>query len=431
MGLGIAALLACAKPGPPPESERTSLPLLGDGDTSAELGYEQPPLQRAAEVLPDDLRAGPHHQVSDPVPTDGFLRSYTLESDYGVFEAQGDDMLAARVAEIHALAQLEELSATQEFASALGQTLKSPFVAAWKLVSRPVRSSTGVPRGADDELRRSAELPPDERGELDDDALGEFSGFGRRKREIAHRLAVDPYSSNELLQARLNRFAWVSTIGGFGSAQVPFAQQPGRAGSRSSFGVEREDQLLLDHSPEDLRRLNLIELAVMGIPDPLRRSFVAHPWYSPRLQSRLVAHLTALDLVENRAAFVEAALSAGSEVDARLYVRTAELLRAYHTEAAPLERIATFRATVVGVTAESGLVAPMALDYAVWTRPMHAFANTLLRSSLSDGRSVSRREILVTGSFSPKARAKIRQRNIEVTERALGGLAAATPGDED
>ena len=41
-------------------------------------------------VLPDDLRAGPHHQVSDPVPTDGFLRSYTLESDYGVFEAQGD-----------------------------------------------------------------------------------------------------------------------------------------------------------------------------------------------------------------------------------------------------------------------------------------------------------------------------------------------------
>jgi hypothetical protein len=404
VALGLAALLGCAMPAAAPQ--RTSLPTLGEGDTAAELGYEQPPLQHAGEVLPPDLVAGPHHRVSDAVRTDGFMRRYSIESDYGRFEALGDDMLRTRVAEITALAELEQLSASQEFASALGRTLKS--------------SISGIPRGASEALRSAAELSRGERSELEDAALGEFFGFEKRKREIAQRLGVDPYSSNEVLQAELNRFAWVSYVGGFGAMLVPFAETPGSSGEPVPAEMGREDQILLDYAPEDLRRLNRIELAVMGIPEPLRQRFVSHPWYSPRQQSLLVAHLATLDLVENRAAFVEAATQASSEVDALLYVRTAELLRVYHTEVAPLARLASFQGSVVGVTADGGLVAPLALDYAVWTRPAHAFANTLVRSSLSDGSPVSRRQILVTGSFSPKARAKIRNRGIEVTERALG-----------
>ena len=204
---------------------------------------------------------------------------------------------------------------------------------------------------------------------------------------------------------------------------VPFAQLPA-AGTRTPFATAREDELLLDFAPEDLRRLNRIELAVMGIPESLRQTFVAHPWYSPRQQSLLVAHLAALDLVENRAAFVEAATPASSEVDAIFYARTAELLRAYHEQVTPLSRLASFQGTVVGVTADRRVVAPLALDYAVWTRPAHAFANSLKRSSLSDGSEIALREIWVTGSFSARARTKIESRGIEVTERALGRPAA-------
>ncbi len=420
--LALLGILACASA--EPAGVRTSLPTLGDGDTEAKLGYETPPTQRADQVLPPELIQGPHHRVAEPVPTDGFMRIYSVESEFGSFEARGDAMLRTRVAEIFALAKLAELSASKEFGSALARTLQSPFVATWNLVTSPVKSISGLPRGASEALRRSAALSRSERSELEDNALGEFFGFERRKREIAHRLDVDPYSSNPVLQAELNRFAWVSYVGGFGAMLVPFANDGRPVQERNAFRTEREDEILLDYAPEDLRRLNRIELAVMGIPDTERARFILHPWYSPRQQSLLVAHLAALDLVENRTAFIQAAAQASSEVDALLYVRTAEMLRVYQERAGDLERLASFGDTVIGVTSERGLVAPLALDYAVWTRPAHAFANNLKRSRLSDGSEIAKREILVTGSFSPKARTKIRNRGIEVSERVLAKRSA-------
>ncbi len=418
-------MLACAKP--EPAGLRTSLPILAEGDTEASLGYEAPPTQEARQVVPPELLQGPHHRVAEQVPTDGFMRIYSIESDFGRFEASGDAMLRTRVTEIHALAKLAELSASQEFGAALARTLQSPFVATWNLVTHPVKSITGIPRGAAEALRRSAELSRRERSELEDGALGEFFGFEQRKREIAHRLDVDPYSSNPVLQTELNRFAWVSYVGGFGAMLVPFANDGRVVRERSAFRTEREDELLLDYAPEDLRRLNRIELAVMGIPEDESARFISHPWYSPRQQSLLVAHLAALDLVENRTAFILAATQASSEVDAVLYVRTAEMLRRYHERVRSLERIAPFYETVIGVTADRRVVAPLALDYAVWTRAAHTFANHLNRSRLSDGSEISGRQILVTGSFSPKARAKIQRRGIEVTEEALTRLARGEP----
>ncbi len=424
--LALLSLLACATSEPP--SVRSSLPTLVEGDTEASLGYEAPPTQRAAQVLPPELIEGPHHRVAEQVPTDGFMRIYSIESEFGVFEARGDAMLRTRVAEIHALAELSELSASKEFGKALARTLQSPFVATWNLVTNPVQSISGIPRGASEALRRSAGLSRGERSELEDNALGEFFGFEQRKREIAHRLDVDPYSSNAVLQTELNRFAWVSYVGGFGAMLVPFANDGRIVQERNAFRTDREDEILLDYAPEDLRRLNRIELTAMGIPEEVRARFIAHPWYSPRQQSLLVAHLAALDLVENRNAFVVVALQASSEVDALAYVRTAEMLRFYHEKVDPLVRIAPFSDAVIGLTADRSVVAPLALDYAVWTRPAHAFANSLKRSRLSDGSEIPSRRILVTGTFSPKARAKIRSRGIEVTEQVLATLA---PGGEE
>lgn len=415
--LAASIALACAHA---PPAVRTSLPILGEGDTDARLGYEQPPVQHAADVLPPELLSGPHHRVDDAVGTDGFMRIYRIRSDYGVFEARGDELLRTRVAEIEALAKLDELSAGKEFAEALAKTARSPFVAAWNLVTNPVESLLGVPRRAAEGLRRTAELSKGERGEFEDSALAEFFGFEQRKREVAYRLGVDPYSSNPVLQRELNRFAWVSYVGGLGSQFVPFTGDERQAVAPDPLDTEREAEMLRDYAPEDLRRLNRIELAVMGVSEADTEAFVTHPWYSPRHQSVLVASLAALDLVSNRAALVHAALRAGSEEDAVLYVRTARLLRAYHEQVAPFESIAPFRdGTVVGLTRGGTLVAVLPLDYAVWTRPAHAYANTLKRARLSDGRTISEREVVVTGSLSPKARAKFETRGIVVTQLAL------------
>ena len=177
-------------------------------------------------------------------------------------------MLRIRVHEIEALAALGEMSASREFTTAVGNALKSPFVATWNLITRPVDSITGLPVGAWNHLKRTSELAKGERGEFEDSAVREFIGFESKKRVIAHRLGVDPYSSNKELQKRLNRFAWVSFVGGLPSMFVPFTgdEQP-RDETAPAAPSDRMSEILLDYSPEDLRRLNRIEMAVMGIPE--------------------------------------------------------------------------------------------------------------------------------------------------------------------
>ena len=55
--------------------------------------YELPPVLRASEILEPSLLRGAHHQILEPVGTEGLLNQYTIQSDFGVFRAEGNDML--------------------------------------------------------------------------------------------------------------------------------------------------------------------------------------------------------------------------------------------------------------------------------------------------------------------------------------------------
>ena len=423
----VAAAGACASP---PEARMVLRPLQ-EGDTSAARGFETPPVLNAHDLLPPDLAKGPYHEVDASVATDGFRNVYSITSEFGPFEAHGDDMLRIRVHEIEALAALKQISAGREFTTAVGNALKSPFVATWNLITRPVDSITGLPVGAWNYLKRTTELAKGERGEFEDSAVSEFIGFESKKREIAHRLGVDPYSSNKELQKRLNRFAWVSFVGGLPSIFVPFqGEQKPRDETAPAAPSDRLGEILLDYSPEDLRRLNRIEMAVMGIPEEARESFIRHAWFSPRHQTVLVESLAALDLAAGRAEFIDVAMRASSENDALFYQRVAEMMRRYHETVAPLARRVAWGGAVGGYTSERRLVVPLAVDYAVWTRPTAEFTQSLAVADFPDV-EVETTELLLSGRLSPKARAQIESLGLAVTERAFRDLPAGDDGSAD
>jgi hypothetical protein len=73
-------------------------------------GFEQAPALRASELLPPELLKGPHHEVDEEVTTDGFLRTYTVHSKVGDFEARGEDGVRTRIRQIEALTRLAELA---------------------------------------------------------------------------------------------------------------------------------------------------------------------------------------------------------------------------------------------------------------------------------------------------------------------------------
>lgn len=104
----------------------------------AEAVFEELPELNASEILKPELLKGPHFAVRDPVPTGSGMNQFTIDSDFGVFEAEGNEMLLQRLKEIDAIARLQDVSRTDEF--------KKSLVAAAKARSTRPRTSPGIRR---------------------------------------------------------------------------------------------------------------------------------------------------------------------------------------------------------------------------------------------------------------------------------------------
>ena len=61
------------------------------------------------------------------MPTYFGSNHYTIDSDFGVFEADGNQMLMRRVAEINAIAKLQAMSQIRKFTQAAAQTAQAPL----------------------------------------------------------------------------------------------------------------------------------------------------------------------------------------------------------------------------------------------------------------------------------------------------------------
>src|SRR5262245_51671601 len=120
-------------------------------------GFEDPPTLSSAEVLRPEFASGPGFKVREPVPTYGGRNGYMIDSDYGIFEADGNSMLVRRVGELNAISRLREVSHTEEYKNALVAAAKSPVQAARGLIEHPAKTITGVPKGLWKTLNRAGQ----------------------------------------------------------------------------------------------------------------------------------------------------------------------------------------------------------------------------------------------------------------------------------
>src|SRR5262249_48051548 len=145
----------------------------------------------------------------------------------------GIHMLHVRVPEIYAIAQLDKMSKTQEFADAAAQAVARPVASAANMIVNPVQTVEGLPGGVVRLFDRielggksivSAATAPGQSGEqavtdvtqrvgsITADSLG----FEKERRDLARRLGVDPYTSNPILSKKLTDMAWVAFSGRLG-----------------------------------------------------------------------------------------------------------------------------------------------------------------------------------------------------------------------
>jgi hypothetical protein len=114
--------------------------------TAAPVAYEPLPTLDASVILQPQYFHGPNFTVRNPVPTYSGSNRYTIDSDFGVFEADGNAMLMRRVAEINAIAKLQAMSQTKEFTEAAKQAAEVPLNFARDLVTNPVSTISSVPK---------------------------------------------------------------------------------------------------------------------------------------------------------------------------------------------------------------------------------------------------------------------------------------------
>src|SRR5882724_5892894 len=146
MALMLSASLQCLAQTPEPFEVRR-----------AEAAFEELPELKASEILKPELLKGPQYVIRDPVPTASGMNQFTIDSDFGVFEADGNEMLLQRRKEIDAIARLREVSRSDEFKKSLVATAKSPLNSAKNIARDPAQAISNVPKGVMKFLGRAKE----------------------------------------------------------------------------------------------------------------------------------------------------------------------------------------------------------------------------------------------------------------------------------
>ena len=392
----------------------------------AEAAFEELPELKASEILKPELLEGPHYVVRDPVPTASGMNQFTIDSDFGVFEADGNEMLLQRLKEIDAIAKLRDVSRTDEFKKSLVAAAKSPLNSAKNIARDPAQAISNVPKGIMKFLGRAKETVKNVgKGGGEDEGEGsrmkDAIGYSDKKRKIALQMGIDPYSTNTVLQKELDEVAWASWAGGFtfSVASAPISGPIGGALTVTNLNSTVEE-LLREKSPSELEQINRSTFRAMGASASDTERILQGGAFTPTQSTTFAVNLKSLKGVANRGAFVKvAAQKSTTEADALFCVHTAALMNQIH-EKTPIARIAMLHDFPICVAKDGTIVVALQWDYAAWTSGAAAFTNDVQQLATQSGKNTNVL-IALSGQVSPRLRQELETRGFTVHDRLAPG----------
>ena len=397
---------------------------------AAQQRYETLPVLSASKILPSELLSGPNYRVQDKVTNDGFQNTYNIDSTFGTFTVVSTPLLRQRIQEIKAMATMEKLKGTKEFADSLKASGLSTLSTAKNMVLSPVKTATEVVGGVGAVFRRAGDsVFGAKRSDAEDSRFKTLIGFSNYKRDYAHELGVDVYSRNEVLQDKLNDVAWTAFAGGLPVAAA-MAAVPGGAGiAMTAISTTRVTTAIFKNtSPQDLRRMNNQKLTAMDVDPSTADMFISESVFTPREQTVLVAALDELNGVADRERFVQLAALTNNADMALFRQRQAEMYAGYHKSVAPLVQFVSVGQLAGARSKDGALVFNVPVDYVVWTETLgQLVAKTDLVANQLPG--LTEKQLWVTGTVSPRTRAEMQRMNWKVNERSEGLIVAQDKSD--
>ena len=382
------------------------LMLSAPGLLAATLPPVEPmPTLNAVTLAPASLLKGAGYTVDASAPVVGYMGQFTLRAPADTFSADGTEMLAIRVGELTAIAQLSQLSQSRVFADALAASAKKTGAAIGQAVMNPVETISGIPAGVgrffqstSTKISRATEskgASNSSQGAGTGDAAKDLLGVNQAKRQIAKQAGADPYTTNPVLAKQLDDLARAAFAGGVSLDVALAVTTAGVATAISTTATV--SNLVWDKSPEDIRTINENKLAAMGVGANTVRAFVTNRWFTPTLSVPFVEHLAQIPAAKGRAAVVALASTVASEGEARFMLNAISMAREIGAGRDPVVALDLAGRILVVRTLGARIQVPAPVDYVVWTEQVKAFAE---RKDLKG----ARRDILVTGLASERAR---------------------------
>jgi hypothetical protein len=391
----------------------------------ASTDYEELPVLKASEILRENILNGPYHKVGEEVPTSSGANRFSIDSQFGVFEVEGNEMLVRRVGEINAIAKLKEVSRTAQFKDALVTAAKSPVAAAKQIVTDPVGTISNAPKGIMKFMNRAGQTIKGIGKKQDTDhyqgsQMQQTIGFSSAKRKVAISLGVDPYSSNAVLQRELEGIAWASFAGNatFSLGTLPIGGGVGAALAVTSTQGKLED-ILRDKSPAELKTINRKALVTIGATGQAADRFLANDAFSPTAQTAMVLNLKSLAGVQNRGAFIRlAGAMSTTEEDAIFWVQTAALMNKLHNGSMPLAKMALIGDFPICIAKDGTVAIALQWDYAAWTPTAERFLESVQAAQPESNSSYL---VALSGVVSPRLRQELESRHYRVEDRLSPG----------
>ena len=377
--------------------------------------FESGSVLKARSVLPAELRRGEHFRVSRRVRNDGFLNTYSIQSDFGDFDAYSTHMLRVRVNEINALGQLSKLSRTEVFATAAIEAGLSPITAIIDFSTRPISSILGLPGGiarmfnryarrTEKNLQRVGQAFAPREDDSNEGSSGsgmngqvtsfteDFFGVGDAERRWHQKLGTNPYTSNDTLVAAIRSVSWADGLGRFALSRASMSSVPG------ADVVGRVNQLVWSLDAYELQERNRKVLTALGFDPMLIELVLTSPNLAPNVQTTLIAAIEQLKGVENLGELLALALLVEDEPQAHVLIESILMLVEIHQET-PLKKLVPMAPVPTAVTGDQTCVATIALDHLAWTR-----SSAILMNLLDDSAEQhARRQLVLAGTATQMA----------------------------
>lgn len=373
------------------------------------------------DLVSPALLKGPLHTVVEPVPVEGHLGRFTIESKFGKFNVAGANLFAIRVQELAAIEELQKVQKDSAFTEALGKSASGIAKFAVNTVDDPQKTAESIGKGVGTVFGRVGYMAKSGANYVGDRAVdtatgatkdagkaapagdpappsftGDPFGYNKARREWAKKLNIDPYTSNPVLRPLLDSAAQASFAGNF-AVNLTLDAVVAPISYAYSFDETVRDSVR-NKSPMDLEKENGATLVSLGISERAARDMLRNKWLTPSLQTALVARLATIGKVPGVESVVTAATATNGEARIRFLLESLAMLAAYHEKEGKLVRLQMSNLVPVGATANGGIVAAAAIDYGTWDADAQAFSKRKEVAAKS-------RTLLVAGKLDPKAKA--------------------------